>query len=391
MVERRNTQIPIIPNKLFVLAVWWLSTGWAYAAQSKPPDRPAPLWAAPVLQEDQNTANPRGNDLSGVTFLDNDRLIVHEVDRTGELSSRTALDASSAFRLHVSILEASSGRAVSNKDWDTRAHNTSIRVTKDGVLVRTGQLVRFYSKDFVDLQQVALPQPDPHDTWIVSVSATGKTVMLNHYDLKESHFEVRDGSTFKQLKAWSEAPLRHPYSISDVGIATADSHQKHIVLSEFGSGRWVPLGKGFACVSSPTLVTERVLANAACKELSIVTTEGDVLMTDHSEEHESFSGEKIAVAQSGAVLASSLIQGKGGGFFDRDVHRTKTHVAVYDLTLKKRVLTVDVSPLPGGNYDFALSPDGSKLAILNDREVSVYTVPVKPSDHSDDKCGDRRN
>jgi hypothetical protein len=32
--------------------------------------------------------------------------------------------------------------------------------------------------------------------------------------------------------------------------------------------------------------------------------------------------------------------------------------------------------LPRNNGDFSLSPDGSKLAVLNDSRISVYSVPV---------------
>jgi hypothetical protein len=53
-----------------------------------------------------------------------------------------------------------------------------------------------------------------------------------------------------------------------------------------------------------------------------------------------------------------------------------TRVAVYDLSLKKRILTVNVSPLPKNDYDFALSPSGSKLAVLSDRRISMYSVLV---------------
>lgn len=50
---------------------------------------------------------------------------------------------------------------------------------------------------------------------------------------------------------------------------------------------------------------------------------------------------------------------------------------MYDLLQKKRILFVNIDPLPKNDYDFALSPDGSKLAILNDRNVSVCSVPTK--------------
>jgi len=38
---------------------------------------------------------------------------------------------------------------------------------------------------------------------------------------------------------------------------------------------------------------------------------------------------------------------------------------------------VPVLLLPKSDYDFALSPDGSKLAVLNDRSVSLYAVPIQ--------------
>jgi hypothetical protein len=47
------------------------------------------------------------------------------------------------------------------------------------------------------------------------------------------------------------------------------------------------------------------------------------------------------------------------------------------------VLTAEVSPLPKRDYDFSLSPDGSKLAILNDRKVSVYSVPIQSTEKTD--------
>jgi Tol biopolymer transport system component len=81
------------------------------------------------------------------------------------------------------------------------------------------------------------------------------------------------------------------------------------------------------------------------------------------------------------VIAVSLVEGKGGGFFDTDVRRIGNQIAVYDLSSRERVLTVDVVPLPKNAYDFALSPDGSKLAILNDRKVSVCSVPAQSPAH----------
>ncbi|MGB8542668.1 MAG: hypothetical protein WCD49_13625 [Candidatus Acidiferrales bacterium] len=57
-------------------------------------------------------------------------------------------------------------------------------------------------------------------------------------------------------------------------------------------------------------------------------------------------------------------------------HDTARRVMVFNLSRRMRVLTVAMTPLTKVHYSIALSPDGSKLAILNDKQVSVYSVPT---------------
>jgi hypothetical protein len=57
---------------------------------------------------------------------------------------------------------------------------------------------------------------------------------------------------------------------------------------------------------------------------------------------------------------------------------TAIQIRVYDMAVKKEIFTVGVSPLPRRYYDFALSPDGSRLAVLNDRKVTVWAVRFGP-------------
>ncbi len=106
-------------------------------------------------------------------------------------------------------------------------------------------------------------------------------------------------------------------------------------------------------------------------------------MTDGFDKGESLD-RKIAIAQNGQAVAVSANRRKGTDFWDtgKGIRLVATRLVVYDLSLKKPVLTVDVAPLPKNDYDFALSPDGSELAILNDRKVSVCSVPVQPAERT---------
>jgi hypothetical protein len=153
-------QIIILPkpfSRVALSLVFWI---WSAAGVCAPVpagehERPTLLWAAHVIDRGVSSKNLRTNPLengfAGITFLDNKHLLVREVRLTGELSSRANLETSSGFRLHASVLDASSGRAELTQEWGTRARDSSIWVTSGGILVRTGEVMRFYSPDFVEL------------------------------------------------------------------------------------------------------------------------------------------------------------------------------------------------------------------------------------------------
>ena len=351
------------------------------AGESKSRDCANPLWTDEVIGDLSRARNVASPDLidsnrAGITFLDNERLVVHEVVlNTNDLSSRQSSD-SSPFRLRASVLDVGSGKTTASAEWGTRVRESSIQTTSGGALVRTGETLRLYSRDFVQEKELTLPRSE--DTYTVTVSASGKTILINSHGEHSSHFEVLDGGTLRVRQEWSEAPpLRRLYSSSDASIAAADFNQEHILFSEFGSGRWNVIGgrPKLTCIGLPTLVTDSSLVNG-CKEFSYLSHDGSLIFQDGFPKGEALV-RKIAVSQDGKAVAVSLDRTKGSDFWDtgKGIKLVATYVLVYDLPIKKRALTVEVNPLPKSDYDFALSPDGSRLAILNDRRVTVCSVP----------------
>jgi hypothetical protein len=187
--------------------------------------------------------------------------------------------------------------------------------------------------------------------------------------------------------------LYHDYSISDEGIAaTANSHNGSILGAKFGSTKWKLLGQARAgCyLALPTLVGNESLIVRECGELLLQTTTGvsesigslaidnpGQSTTSHCEPYDGRMLFKVAAAPEGRFVALTLAATnvKKHILTEASVCLVALQVVVYDLILKTRVLTLTVDPLPKNDYDFALSPDGSKLAILNDKKVSVYSVP----------------
>jgi hypothetical protein len=387
----------IVVFTVSVLSVWQ-----TLAVQSGTPAREVPIWCKEVLG---GPASPRrggtphivplDSNRAGVAFLNDGQLVVYEVDHdTSQLSSRISPGISSPFRLRLSLLDADSGKPALNKDWGTRVHDSAIQVTTGGVLVKTGEIARLYTPDFAKSHDLTAP-PDNGSYLVTSVSPTGQTIMANRISqkLNLSHFDVFDASALKVRYSWNQSPpLYHTYSISDRGIAAADFNNHSIVVSEFGSNKWTTVGEPSglcASMNMPTLYNDQQLAYG-CDKLIVTSTDGHVLMTDSFPSGDTSSG-KTTVAQGGRFIAVSLDTKKIKKHLltEPSVRITATRIAVYDLTLKKHVLTVSVEPLPKNDYDFALSPGGSKLAILNDRNVSVYSVPVEPekTDTVDPKDG----
>ncbi len=317
---------------------------------------------------------------AGVVFLDDQQLIVHALEPSGQLSSRRSHEISSAYRLRVRIIDVQSGMVRLAKDFNARPYRSTVQVTSGGILVNAGEIVKLYSTDFANAHNLTAPSADEGDMSITSVSPTGKTIMINHFNPKwnVSHLDVFDAGTLTLKWSWSESPrLYNDYSISDRGIAAARNAGNSVI--EFGHPTWAVVGKGTGhCDGNlPTLYSDDELVYG-CSKLIAASTNGQVLMTEALPGGDEVSGRR-AVAQETRFIALALksIEVKRHLFTETNVRVTALRIVVYDMTVKKQILAVPVEPLPKSAYDFALSPDGSKLAILNDRMVTVCRVRLE--------------
>jgi hypothetical protein len=363
-----------------------------------------PIWSEEVLP-DLSSTDVTKRYLSGVAFLPDGQLIVYAVEPTRHLSSRKNPELSSAFELRASLLDAKSGKQILTKEWGTRRHDSAVQMTSGGVLVQTGGIVKLYSPDFTEARDLPLAL-DPNGSYFTSVSASGKTIVISHYFKKEqhwiSHIDVLDAKTLKIRSSWDQdRPIFH-FSMSDEGFITKDPFRRSFFLTQFGNtsqSKAVPL-PGTLRQDCPLGVAWEMVSDGSivfwdCHEVLLLSPSGVSSALDSFADNASAGPagsqcetytpsmfNKVAMLASGAPLvALSLpaIKVKRHLLTEPNVCLIGLRLAVYDLNRKQRVFTVDVDPLPKNDYDFALSPDGSKLAVLNDRRVSVYSVPVPAS------------
>jgi hypothetical protein len=401
-----------------LLACFW-TAGCILAAQPTSLAQ-SPIWSQEVLPDLGRTrpgTSPHlldGSNAAGVALL-NAQLIMYFVEPTERLSSRKSPEISSAFQLRVFLLDTKSGKQILTRDWGTRRHDSAVQITSGGVLVKTGAIVKLYSTDFAQSRDLPLAL-DPNGSYFTSVSASGKTIAISHYFKKEknwiSHIDVLDASSLKIRASWDQDPPIFYLSMSDERFITINPFRRIVSLTQFGNtsqskavptagalGRGCPPGGiGVKMVSDESIVLE------GCNKVLLLNPSGVSSALDAFADNASAGPassqcgtyipsmfNKMAMVASGApfvALSLPAIKVKKHLLTEPSVCLTGLQVAVYDLTLKQRVFTVNVDPLPKNDYDFALSPDGSKLVILNDRNVSVYSVPVQP-EHTD--TGDLKN
>jgi hypothetical protein len=412
VVERWDTQVPMRSTKMRgLLARLWI-TGSIFAAQSISLAQ-STVWSQEVLPDLSRTSPGISPSLldgsrAGVAFLNRDQLMVYAVEPTGQLSSRRSPEISSAFQLRLSLLDARSGEIALTKDWGTRRHDSAVQITSGGVLVQTGGIVKLYSTDFAQSRDLPLTL-DPNGKYFASVSATGNTIAISHYFKKEqswiSHIDVVDASTLKMRSSWDQDPPIFHLSMSDEGFITKDPFRNIVYLTQFGNTsqrKAIPIAGVLrqGCPTGgiePKVVSEDLMVLRHCKAVLLLNVDGVSSLLDSFTGNESASGPltqcgpyfawlsgktaKVAGTSNANFVALSLpaIKIKKHLLTEPSVCLTGLQVAVYDLSRKQRVFTVNVDPLPKNDYDFGLSPDGSKLAILNDRNISVYSVPVPAS------------
>jgi hypothetical protein len=368
--------VPVMRMKIVVyIAAWQMACCALSFSQAS-----NPAWKRAVLDTNEHGSriSRPSNEFASITFLDNERIAVSEEKPTGTLTQRDSLAGSSAFVLTMQVLSATSGATTLSVTWPTRRSESSVQAVAGGLLIRNGSVLRFYDSKLKQASEIPLEE-NATNKWVVIVSSSRQNIVLRHYSTTLNQFVLIDGSTWKIKKRWDEQPawrpIQMPYSASDEALARADSNQQSILYSYFGSAKWYPVKPSrMGCFTFPVWINRTSLVNAGC-ELSLISIGGDVLMRVRPPKHWSFNG-KVAASQNGRYIAAQQDTGKGGGFWDTDARWTATRIVVYDLSVKTASFCVDVVPLPRDTYDFALSPDGSKLAVLSDGILTVYRVQV---------------
>ncbi len=141
----------------------------------------------------------------------------------------------------------------------------------------------------------------------------------------------------------------------------------------------LPASDHYTALNDDTFVAYGFSKQKKYEELEVVSADGRAKFRPTMQRHELVGGRMpVKSNERGNVIAVDLLTVRGANrALDMDGHVTARRIAVYDIEAGRELVSIPVSPMPR-HFEFDLSPDGHRLAILEDDMVKVFNVEGAP-------------
>ncbi len=278
---------------------------------------------------------------------------------------------------HVVFFAGRNGRILQAKKWPTTEwyENALFASSSGSLVVQAGKALLVYSSDFKLVAQRRLAA----ERIVIEPSPAGESLLLRLISSRNIQTEVIRTSDLSLRAALTGS------SADSVGngavVISRNAHAKPLVrqlfIQELSTKRvnLIYEGRHKKCAMDASFVTPTSLYASCEPEAFVLTTTGEVLFKDKY-------GKRVSIdrdprpAMSGQRFAVAITTLKGGSeILDLPSHAERTSVIVYDLASRSRIIEVEVEPLPETTFDYALSTDGTLLAVLADGVITVYGIP----------------
>ena len=326
---------------------------------------------------------------AGVDFISEDELLVYTLCRVNvALSVRDVFRPTDPNHLKAIILNLSSGAVRQRFDWPTHGHGSQVRVTHSGqLLVQRDNVLEPITPEGKPIKAMRIVKLGLYDIVLTNVSpavdavtvteisgspgggAVNGVIVLDSRDnlspLGEWHDDQADGwnfaasaSTAVQTAGWG----------SELQVRKLDSKEWKTVLS--GAPR---------AIFHPLFVSDSefaVPANGAA--FLFVGSGGQTARLGCSN-----AAVKVAVSRQGNVLGSLCIHEpldtrdySVQGFYQYIAGTAYIDVSRIPGLIARHLGWVDLPPAAESSIDLAISPAGSKVAVVDGLKVFVFEVPA---------------
>ena len=317
------------------------------------------------------------------------------VERDGQPSTGAAVR-----RIHAVVLEPATSKVVSSGDWFLPDAGEFLWQISDGrVLVHVGNELRIFSEGMQIERQIPLDGPlefvrlSPNgELMAIAVARETHTPEL-HANLRESlgmeppeNVEIRVlDKDFKTVaQATTSSKIMPPALLNEgqVQLLAKPNKQYRLTLAPW-DGETTTLARfTSACLPEVSSFAPDLLLLTMC-ELSSGVHEYRVLRAN---------GKVVLRGRTDPQAMGQSAQGNGRDFAVKNLHATQAmaygsvfhgsdldyeEVRVFQSNDGRRLTSVRLQAPPPSHGAYALSPDGTQLAVIADAKVKLFAVPVQ--------------
>lgn len=318
-------------------------------------------------------------------------------------------------RLHAVFLDATTGRVSGTSEWTGLFTGVGLRALRGGnFLVRTTHEFSVYSPSLQRLS--TFPMPRKHrpggEGWFVSVTPAGRAIVVEHrvgcnlevqwldpgtlipkrsWQDAEGTFDVASGNALDISDSWLVATMRHAkgncgtsptLDFQDALRKALEQKQTCEVAVRNADRSWDTIFHlPTYCPLEARFVNDDTVIFSAGHELFLLGVNGSILLKEQLGKHEFTDTATARSSRDGHRLAVAVYTLKGGSeMLDISAHEVLKRIMVYDLSSRSWVYMVDSKQVDLKNVSgFALSPNGSRLALRRDGFVELYRLPDSES------------
>jgi hypothetical protein len=323
----------------------------------------------------ESAALPR----TSLWFTDNDTLVATFVSRegSGELSTRDGSNSNLPLRLRPVFLDAATGKVLATPDWPTESRDSSIIAVHNGQFVtQGGNELTLYTPDRKPLKNLKLP-PLTEDDWIAHPSPTGKNILFLPPGGGAVSWLWLETDTLQVLHSWKDTHSGD-VAVADDKMAmvtcTWTFDCKHYIEVRGITTDWKTIALG-SSQSFPQFVNEDMIFLSE-DNTRLVQADGKVVFVEDAPFQKCWWGGAFPSA-GGRRFVVPRCTGKGAiSSLDIGGHTVLKEILLYDAPFYTRSYVLELKgPKIKDLTLLAVSPDGLRLAVLNDDSVEVLQLP----------------
>lgn len=338
----------------------------------------------------------RGKPRTSLWFLDNSTIVVTFITREGEpkLSTRESSDASAALRLRAVFFDAESGHVTNTAAWPTVTRFASIVAVQGGKFVtQRGSELTLYSAGLKDLKGLKLPSAGD-DEWFAYPSPAGKSLLFITTNLR-THSPVPwiwvNTDSLTVARSWREVQSGW-VGISDHYIAMTKcvwffDCQPEVEVRPV-DGNWKTISSADRHnMPHPQFVDDDTVFLLG-RPTELLRADGQIVFTDDTPLEGCWWGAVVASSTQRVATPSCKLKGAIPSL-DMGGHDVLEKLLVYDAPFRGPSYVLDLKgPVMKDLTTLAISPDGSRLAILNVEKLTLEEIDLPLHSESYDANGD---